>query len=101
MKPGARTGIHHHGEQETIAYVLEGICGIRWGAQGEYAARAMAGDFIHVPARLPHMKINPSTSEPFRRVLVRSTSAPIVVNLPDDAWPSSNEGERNQRSSEQ
>jgi uncharacterized RmlC-like cupin family protein len=24
VKPGARTGIHHHGEQETIAYVLSG-----------------------------------------------------------------------------
>ena len=22
VKPGARTGIHHHGEQQTIAYVL-------------------------------------------------------------------------------
>jgi uncharacterized RmlC-like cupin family protein len=24
VKPGARTGIHHHGEQQTIAYVLSG-----------------------------------------------------------------------------
>jgi uncharacterized RmlC-like cupin family protein len=24
VEPGAKTGIHHHGEQETIAYVLEG-----------------------------------------------------------------------------
>ena len=53
VKPGARTGIHHHGEQQTIAYVLSGICEVRWGARGEYAARAKAGDFIHVPAFLP------------------------------------------------
>ena len=26
VEPGARTGIHHHGKQETIAYVLEGDC---------------------------------------------------------------------------
>jgi uncharacterized RmlC-like cupin family protein len=51
-KPGARTGIHHHGEQQTIAYVLSGICEVRWGAQGEYAARAQAGRF-HSCARLP------------------------------------------------
>src|SRR5882762_5454599 len=48
VEPGSRTGIHHHGQQETIAYVLSGICEIRWGAKGESAARAKAGDFIHV-----------------------------------------------------
>ena len=26
VEPGARTGIHHHGEQQTIAYVLSGVC---------------------------------------------------------------------------
>ncbi|MEA2933680.1 MAG: hypothetical protein QOD74_326 [Variibacter sp.] len=86
VEPGARTGIHHHGEQQTIAYVLSGICEIRWGARGDYAARAKAGDFIHVPAFLPHMEINPSGSEPFRWVVVRSTPTPIVVSLPDSAW---------------
>jgi uncharacterized RmlC-like cupin family protein len=86
VAPGARTGIHHHGEQQTIAYVLSGVCEVRWGAKGEYAARAKAGDFIHVPAFLPHMEINPSASEPFHWVVVRSTSTPIVVNLPDFTW---------------
>ena len=86
VKPGARTGIHHHGEQQTIAYVLSGICEIRWGARGEYAARAKEGDFIHVPAFLPHMEINPSDTAPFRWVVVRSTATPIVVNLPEDLW---------------
>src|SRR3978361_2299981 len=61
--PGARTRIHHHGEQETIAYVLSVICEIRWGEKGESAARAKVGDFIHVPAFLPHMEINPSALE--------------------------------------
>ena len=60
VEPGLRTGVHHHGEQDTIAYVLSGICDIRWGAKGEFSARAKAGDFIHVPAFLPHMEINPS-----------------------------------------
>jgi uncharacterized RmlC-like cupin family protein len=86
VKPGASTGIHHHGEQQTIAYVLSGICDVRWGARGEYAARAQAGDFIHVPAFLPHMEINPSDTEPFHWVVVRSTATPIVVNLPVDTW---------------
>jgi uncharacterized RmlC-like cupin family protein len=84
---GSRTGVHHHGEQETIAYVLSGICEIHWGTKGESVARAKAGDFIHVPAFLLHMEINPSKLEPFRSVGVRSTATPIVVNLPDDTWP--------------
>jgi uncharacterized RmlC-like cupin family protein len=86
VAPGSRTGIHHHGAQETIAYVLCGVCEIRWGENGESTARATAGDFIHVPAYLPHMEINPSTREPFRWVVVRSTATPVVVNLPDDTW---------------
>jgi uncharacterized RmlC-like cupin family protein len=86
VEPGARTGIHHHGEQQTIAYVLEGICEIRWGEHGEFAATARAGDFIHVPAWLHHMEINPSETTAFRWVVVRSTPTPIVVNLPDHAW---------------
>lgn len=87
VAPGSHTGIHHHGVQETIAYVLSGICDIRWGAKGDSIARAQAGDFIHVPAFLPHMEINPSGQEPFRWVVVRSTAIPVVVNLPDDTWP--------------
>jgi uncharacterized RmlC-like cupin family protein len=86
VEPGARTGIHHHGEQQTVAYVLDGVCEVRWGERGEFAATARAGDFIHVPAWLPHMEINPSETTPFRWVVVRSTSTPIVVNLPDDTW---------------
>ena len=84
---GGQTAIHHHGKQETIAYVLSGVCEIRWGETGESVARAKVGDFIHVPAFLPHMEINPSDQEPFRWVVVRSTATPIVVNLPDNTWP--------------
>ena len=87
VQPGARTGIHHHGEQETIAYVLSGACEVRWGERGEHSARAEAGEFIHVPPFLAHMEINPSASTPFRWIVVRSTPVPIVVNLPDDTWP--------------
>jgi len=86
VEPGAKTGIHHHGEQETIAYVLEGECCVRWGERGEFDAAAHTGDFIHVPSWLPHMEINGSQERSFRWIVVRSTPAPIVVNLPDDYW---------------
>ena len=70
----------------TIAYVLKGECLVRWGERGEFSAVAREGSFIHVPAWLPHMEINQSLNSPFEWVVVRSTAAPIVVNLPDDYW---------------
>jgi len=86
VEPGGRTGIHHHGEQETIVYVLEGEAVVRWGEHGQSEARVSPGDFLHVPAWTPHMEINPSAALPFRWIVVRSTPEPIVVNLPDDTW---------------
>lgn len=86
VEPGARTGIHHHGEQHTIVYVLSGSSYVRWGERGEFNATAQTGDFLYVPARLPHQEINPSSEVPFQWVVVRSTPEPIVVNLPDDFW---------------
>src|ERR1700692_1934979 len=56
VAPGTRTGRHHHGEQETITSVLSRIYDIRWRPEGESVARAKAGNFIHVPAFLPHME---------------------------------------------
>jgi uncharacterized RmlC-like cupin family protein len=86
VEPGARTGIHHHGEQHTIVYVLSGSSYVRWGDRGEFSATLHAGDFAFVPAWLPHQEINPSNGIPFQWVVVRSTPEPIVVNLRDDFW---------------
>lgn len=86
VQPGARTGIHHHGKQDTIAYVLSGSSYVRWGERGEFDATLQAGDFLFVPAWLPHQEMNPSSDVPFQWVVVRSTSEPIVVNLPEDFW---------------
>jgi uncharacterized RmlC-like cupin family protein len=87
VEPSAKTGIHHHGQQDTVVYVLEGEACVRWGDSGEHLATIVAGDFLHVPSWLPHQELNPSKENPFRWVVVRSTPAPIVVNLPDDFWP--------------
>lgn len=86
VQPGAGTGIHHHGEQETIVYVLEGESLVRWGEHGEHSAMVHAGDFLHVPGWLAHQETNCSRDRPFRWVVVRSTPEPIIVNLPADYW---------------
>ncbi len=89
VEPGAQTGIHHHGSQETVAYVLEGESFIEWGDRGEHSVVARAGDFLHVPAWLVHREMNRSKDTPFRWVVIRSTSEPVVINLPEDTWKQS------------
>ena len=66
VEPLAKTAIHHHGEQETIVYVLEGESLLRWGDHGEHSTTVRAGDFLHVPSWLPHQELNPSNEHPFR-----------------------------------
>jgi uncharacterized RmlC-like cupin family protein len=86
VEPGGMTGIHHHGAQETVVYVLEGEAEVRWGERGEERSVVRAGDFLHVPAWLIHQERNASAEKPFRWIVVRSTAAPVVVNLPAETW---------------
>jgi uncharacterized RmlC-like cupin family protein len=86
VEPLGKTGIHHHGDQDTVVYVLEGEALVRWGQAGEYSAIVKAGDFLHVPCWLPHQELNPSSDKSFRWVVVRSSPEPVVMNLPDDFW---------------
>jgi uncharacterized RmlC-like cupin family protein len=83
VRPGAATGAHHHGDQETILYVLNGRARFRWGDRLEEVAEAGEGDFVFIPAALIHQEINASADEPTAWVVVRSAPDPIVVNLPE------------------
>jgi uncharacterized RmlC-like cupin family protein len=77
----AKTGAHHHGEVESVIYVVKGKARMRWGEKLEYMAEAGPGDFIYVPPYVPHQEINASASEPLECVLCRSGQEPVVVNL--------------------
>ena len=81
IQPGARTGPHHHGELESVIYVLSGRARMRWGDRLEVASEAGPGDFIYVPPHVPHQEINASADEPLSCVVVRSDQEPVVVNL--------------------
>ena len=81
IQPGARTGAHHHGELESVIYVLHGQARMRWGDRLEFASDAGPGDFIYVPPHVPHQEINASAEEPLSCVVVRSDQEPVVVNL--------------------
>ena len=77
----AKTGAHHHGEVESVIYVVKGKARMRWGDHLEFMAEAGPGDFIYVPPYVPHQEINASSSEVLECVLCRSGQEPVVVNL--------------------
>jgi uncharacterized RmlC-like cupin family protein len=83
VKPGAATGAHHHGDQETILYVISGIARYRWGDRLEQVAEAGPGDFVFIPAHIVHQEINASNDIETVWAVVRSGVDPIVVNLPE------------------
>jgi uncharacterized RmlC-like cupin family protein len=77
----AKTGAHHHGELESVIYVVSGRARMRWGECLEFFADAGPGDFIYVPPFVPHQEINASRDEQLSCVIVRSGQEPVVVNL--------------------
>lgn len=86
VAPQTASGIHHHGELETVIYVVSGKGMIRWGERMEFEQEVEAGDFIYVPPFAPHQEINNSPDTPSQWVIVRNSQEPIVVNLePFDA----------------
>jgi uncharacterized RmlC-like cupin family protein len=85
IHPDAKTGAHHHGELESVIYVVSGQARMRWGERLEYTAEAGPGDFIFVPPYVPHQEINASADQPLSCVLVRSGQDPVVVNIEVDA----------------
>jgi uncharacterized RmlC-like cupin family protein len=85
INANAKTGAHHHGDVESVIYVVRGRARMRWGERLEFVAEAGPGDFIFVPPYVPHQEINASTDEPLDCVLVRSGQVPVVVNLTIEA----------------
>src|SRR3954462_6116684 len=81
IHPGARTGAHHHGELESVIYVVKGRARMRWGERLEFTAEAGPGGFIYVPPFVPHQEINASPTEVLECVLVRSDGQAVAVNL--------------------
>ena len=81
IQPNAKTGAHHHGELESVIFVVSGRARMRWGDALEFTAEAGPGDFIYVPPFVPHQEINALDDEPLECVLTRSGQEPIVINL--------------------
>jgi uncharacterized RmlC-like cupin family protein len=83
MHPGQKSADHHHGEADSGIYVVSGRPRFVFLVDGsEERIDAAPGDFVYVPAWVPHREENPSSHDEAVVVLARSTPEEIVVNLP-------------------
>ncbi len=63
IPPGGRAKAHLHAAHETAIYVLSGESGVWYGEGLAEHAVVCAGDFMYIPANMPHLPYNPSQTE--------------------------------------
>ena len=72
IPPGAGARPHLHEHHETAIYVLEGRAEMRYGDGLREHMEVRAGEFLYIPAGMPHQPWNPSDCERCTAVLART-----------------------------
>jgi uncharacterized RmlC-like cupin family protein len=72
IPPGGRAKAHLHANHETAIYILRGTAEMWYGEGLRERLTATAGDFIYIPAGMPHLPANHSATEPAVAVLART-----------------------------
>ena len=85
IPPGGRAQAHLHEHHETAIYVLSGQAEMLYGEDLKEHLTAKAGDFVYIPAGVPHLPFNNSQSEPCVAVIARTdpNEQESVVLLPE------------------
>ena len=85
MPPGGRAKAHKHESHETAIYVLSGEGGMYYGERLEHHLVSRTGDFVYIPANVPHLPYNMSQTEPCTAVISRTdpNEQESVVLLPE------------------
>jgi uncharacterized RmlC-like cupin family protein len=63
LPPGARARAHLHAEHESAAYVVHGEIELLYGDKLQHRSVVRAGEFVYIPAGVPHLPCNVSASE--------------------------------------
>jgi uncharacterized RmlC-like cupin family protein len=74
------SGWHHHGDNETAIYVVDGYSRMEFGPDGGETIEAGPGDFVHVPKGAIHRESNPADHES-HLVVVRAGTGPPTINV--------------------
>jgi uncharacterized RmlC-like cupin family protein len=85
IPPGGRAKAHKHANHETAIYVIGGESGMCYGEKLEQHLFVQTGDFLYIPADLPHLPYNPSESETCVALIARTDpdEQESVILLPD------------------
>jgi uncharacterized RmlC-like cupin family protein len=85
IPPGGRAKAHQHSGHETAIYILSGESGMWYGERLEMGLYARAGDFVYIPAGMPHLPYNLSSTESCVAVIARTdpNEQESVVLLPE------------------
>jgi len=85
IPPGGRAKAHRHESHETAIYVLQGEGRMWWGDQLEHHLVSKAGEFVYIPANVPHLPYNPSPTETCIAVTARTdpNEQESVVLMPE------------------
>jgi uncharacterized RmlC-like cupin family protein len=62
LPPGGRSKAHKHEAHETAIYALDGESGVWHGDNLEHHSALKPGDFFYIPANVPHVPYNPSST---------------------------------------
>jgi uncharacterized RmlC-like cupin family protein len=81
VPPGAHSSLHSHANCETAVYVLRGRGYAYYGEDMGGYVEAGPGDFVHIPAELPHVVGCPAGSEPLQYVVSRNAPEEVVLTL--------------------
>jgi uncharacterized RmlC-like cupin family protein len=73
IPPGAAAEPHYHDGFETAIYLLSGRVETRYGDGLRQVSVNEAGDFLFIPAGVPHQPRNLSDTEPARALVARNT----------------------------
>lgn len=85
IPPGGRARAHKHATHETAIYALSGESGVWHGERLEHHTIVKPGDFFYIPADVPHLPYNPSTTDSVVAVIARTdpNEQESVVLLPE------------------
>jgi uncharacterized RmlC-like cupin family protein len=72
IPPGGAARPHLHEAHETAIYMLAGTARMRYGEGLRDQLEVRAGEFLFIPAGVPHLPFNPSASETCTAVLART-----------------------------
>jgi uncharacterized RmlC-like cupin family protein len=72
IPPGGHAKAHLHENHESVIYVLSGEGKMWFGDQLEEFVVIKSGEFLYIPAGMPHLPANLSETEPCVAVLART-----------------------------